>query len=991
MTTHSDFLIGRIALERGLLSVEQLAECLNDQRGAPASPLGAIMLRKGLIRQGELDSLIDEHKRRLADALELSDPKLEDALLGRLLIKQGLVKEAQLYECLRASAEVAEKGEKAPRLGELLVRKGFLSTDAVDRLVFPPARKEGGLYCPACKAHFSTVGADPGKKVACKQCGGPLERPEKQGDTTESISKVDLPEDVAAVAKDPVRQFAGGKYILVQEVGRGGMGVVWKAWQPDLKRYVAIKILVGTMWSDVELKRFYREAQMAASLSHPNIASIYEVGAHEGKHYISMEFVDGDSLARLMAPAVHKQGTARVKALAPRRAIEILRETALAADYAHSKKIIHRDLKPHNIMVQRADGRVYVMDFGLAKPIRAQDSITMSDAIVGTPQYMSPEQARGDAIDRRADVYALGAVLYHVLAGKPPFEGHSPAEVMMSVLADDPVPIRRLNHRIHADVETICLKALDKDRDRRYDSARSLADDLGRYLEGEPISARPLSRRQRLWKEARRRPFLAAVTVAALAAGVLLAAIFGTMSFLTGLKVEKFLEDARAANRAGDYADARDYCARALGLDPGNEDALRERDIADERLSAKEAQAREEERRREQDKKQAHSDAETLFKASLFYDAGLKYEYILGLDRNDTLAQQRKRECEAALARQRQNVEKLEDEFEALTRERKVQLERELKAKQARYAAQGDYEKAREAEVAAASIRLFTDGLTIADVVEKLREAREALGRSLDKDPTYAEAYLFRGQIKHKMGDYALAELDFKEAVKYSSDTGPAAYGAAMTQLALYMLATYTPYVVDEKPKIIDPQARDDALQRLRPWANQAASPDNKNEFQRWCAKALIEFHNAQYTKAEETLKPIERDGKFSYFYHFLLGAIHMERREYRVANQEFTVAIDKRPTSLEALFLRAVSKMETQDLAGALDDANRAVEAVPKDAPVTYRAYLLRAHLHHQLNDATKAREDLQSALTQVRPGTPVYPQILSLMTAWSRTGPNK
>ena len=173
-------------------------------------------------------------------------------------------------------------------------------------------------------------------------------------------------------------------------------------------------------------------------------------------------------------------------------------------------------------MVNKADGRVYVMDFGPAKPIRQADSITMSDAIVGTPQYMSPEQARGDVVDPRTDVFSLGAVLYHALTGRPPFEGHSPGEIMMSVLADDPVPMRKLNARIHADVETICLKALDKDRDRRYESAKSFADDLGRYLEGEPILARPLSTRERAWKELRRRPIHLSMAMAFLGALLLI-------------------------------------------------------------------------------------------------------------------------------------------------------------------------------------------------------------------------------------------------------------------------------------------------------------------------------------------------------------------------------------------------------------------------------------------------------------------------------------
>src|ERR1043166_3181295 len=160
MTTQSDFLIGRLALERGLLSVEQLAECLGDQRGAGAATLGAIMLRRGLIKQGDLDALLSDQKKRLGAALELSDPKLEDALRGRLLIRQGLVKEAQLYECLHAQAEAGESGQKSPRLGEILVRKGFLSTDAALSL----SMRKDTLVCTACNAHFSTAGTDATKK-----------------------------------------------------------------------------------------------------------------------------------------------------------------------------------------------------------------------------------------------------------------------------------------------------------------------------------------------------------------------------------------------------------------------------------------------------------------------------------------------------------------------------------------------------------------------------------------------------------------------------------------------------------------------------------------------------------------------------------------------------------------------------------------------------------------------------------------------------------
>src|SRR5436190_3973616 len=697
MTTHSDFLIGRIALERGLLSVDQLAECLSDQKSATGGSLGTIMLRKGLIKQRDLDVLLEEQKRRLAEALDLSDPKLEDALLGRLLIKQGLVKEAQLYECLRSSAELGERGEKAPRLGELLVRKGYLTTDAVDR-VLPSAKKDRYL-CPKCGTHFSSLGGDDLKFPTCKQCGAVLEKRERTGrpgETTETI-KVDLPEDAAKIAKDPARQFAGGKYLLVQEVGHGGMGVVWKAWQTDLKRYVAVKILLGTMWTDIELKRFYREAQLAASLSHPNIASIYELGAHEGKHYMVMEFVEGDSVARLMNPVINKQGTQRaIRQLPARRAIEILRDAALAVDYAHTKKIIHRDLKPHNIMVQKADNRVFVMDFGLAKPIRKEDSITLSDAIVGTPQYMSPEQARGDTVDRRTDVFSLGAVLYHMLTNRPAFDGHSPGEIMMSVLADDPAPMRKLNPRIHEDVETICLKALDKDRDRRYETAKAFAEDLTRYLDGEPITARPLSTRERAWKEMRRRPLQMALALASLGALLLIGIVFTVQYLQTRAKIDEFAREAHEAEAAGKYDQAKTWWDKILTLSPEDAVALEQWRHCDELAENPARALREQQDLQRRFIRASHQEAEALLKAGRYrraLDLTLK---ILAFDPNDGEALKRQRYCEGALNDEELKTEALIQKKDTELTERE-QKEKELKRQRLmRINAFPDYHRARE-------------------------------------------------------------------------------------------------------------------------------------------------------------------------------------------------------------------------------------------------------------------------------------------------------
>jgi tetratricopeptide (TPR) repeat protein len=962
MTTHSDFLIGRIALERGLLSVDQLAECLSDQKSTTGGSLGSIMLRKGLIKQRDLDVLLEEQKRRLADALDLSDPKLEDALLGRLLIKQGLVKEAQLYECLRASAELGEKGEKAPRLGELLVRKGYLTTDAVDR-VFPAVKKDRYL-CPKCGTQFSSLGGDESRFPTCKHCGAVLEKRErtgKPGETTETI-RVELPEDAAKIAKDPARQFAGGKYLLVQEVGHGGMGVVWKAWQTDLKRYVAVKILIGTMWTDVELKRFYREAQLAASLSHPNIASIYELGAFEGKHYMVMEFVEGDSLARLMAPVMNKQGTQRgIKLLPPRKAIEILREAALAVEYAHTKKIIHRDLKPHNIMVQKADGRVFVMDFGLAKPIRKEDSITLSDAIVGTPQYMSPEQARGDTVDRRTDVFSLGAVLYHILTNRPPFDGHSPGEIMMSVLADDPPPLRKLNPRLHADVETICLKALDKDRDRRYESAKALADDLGRYLEGEPISARPLATHEKAWKEIRRRPLHLALAMALVGALALVSIVLGAQHWQRQAQVEEWAREAHDAFAAGKYDQARMWWDKVLTLNPEDPVALEQWRIADEKAEDPARMLREQRELQRRVIKANHQDADQFIRAGKYQRAlGLTLQ-ILAFDPNDAEALKRKQFCEEALAQEELKIEKsIEEKDQKLIEQR--EKENELKRQRlARINAFSDYHLASQLVEEAARMRLQDEagtGFTIADVHEKYQEAKKALTLAIEKDKTYAEALYFRGRVRHRLGEFDFAELDFKEAWDYSSDSIPVALAAAKSQLAIYVLHHFS------LPDARDARSRDLAMARLETWAQKAEkSSKTQSAFEHWSARALLEFREGKMEAAAQSLSYVKQEGRANYFYHFMNACIHAELANWRAAEQDLSSALELEPIALESRYLRAIVRLHTEDLTNAMSDAKKAVEIAPARSPFTWLVFVLRAQVSHELHDSEAATADLEKA----------------------------
>jgi WD40 repeat protein len=305
-------------------------------------------------------------------------------------------------------------------------------------------------------------------------------------------------------------------YEVLGELGRGGMGVVYKARHLTLKRTVALKMIRGgSHASPQELARFRTEAEAVARLGHPNIVQVFEVGAHDGLPYCALEFVDGGSLeARLKGGPLRPDEAARLVGLLAR-----------AMHLAHSRNIVHRDLKPANVLLT-TDGAPKVTDFGLARQLDADGQHTVSGAVMGTPSYMAPEQASGRAHEAGppADVYALGAILYACLTGWPPFRGATQLEILEQVRGQEPVSPRALRPEVPRDLETICLKCLRKESERRYASAQELADDLGRFGRGEPVAARAVGAAERLAKWVRRRPAVAGLLAAsALAATALLA------------------------------------------------------------------------------------------------------------------------------------------------------------------------------------------------------------------------------------------------------------------------------------------------------------------------------------------------------------------------------------------------------------------------------------------------------------------------------------
>jgi serine/threonine-protein kinase len=302
---------------------------------------------------------------------------------------------------------------------------------------------------------------------------------------------------------DPQRERHNlfGDYELFAEVARGGMGVVYKARQVSLNRIVAVKmILSGRLAGEDDVRRFRAEAEAAANLRHANIVAIHEVGAVRGQHYFSMEFVDGRSLAQMV----------RESPLSANQAAGYMRTVAEAIHYAHTQGILHRDLKPSNVLVDQ-DDQPRITDFGLAKRFNVGSETTFSGAVVGTASYMPPEQAagRGAEVGPASDVYSLGAMLYELVTGRPPFRAETPLETLRQVRDCLPASPRVLNPKLPLDLETICLKCLAKEPRQRYASAGELADELGRFVAGEPIHARPVGPLGRVARWAARHPILA--------------------------------------------------------------------------------------------------------------------------------------------------------------------------------------------------------------------------------------------------------------------------------------------------------------------------------------------------------------------------------------------------------------------------------------------------------------------------------------------------
>ncbi|MBI3855976.1 MAG: protein kinase [Planctomycetes bacterium] len=559
-----DLFLGKKALDRKLITPGQLREAMIEQarsaapEGGEPPRLGDVFVSRNMLSKEQLSGLQEETKRIVRGTVP---PR--DSTLGRILVENRTITHSQLLECLRSQDEILRSGHTVePRLGELLVQKGYATADEIRHAL--AVQEKTILSCSACGKRCNAASYDPARDYACPSCKAelrPLSSTPAEVSVQEQTQELDVHSD-----NPPKPGRILGKYTIVREIGRGGMGVVYEALDTTLSRRVALKMLVIQPKADpkavrTDEERFLREAKLTAQLPpHPNVVGVYEAGILDGNRYIAMELIQGVSMLDWW-----KEKSNRL-----RQQVTVLRDTALGVQHAHQHGVIHRDLKPENLLIDGA-GQPHITDFGLARELQQspKDALTGKGMVVGSPHYMSPEAVRGLRVDRRADIYSLGVILYEAFTGKRPFDGGTPEEIMLKALkaeAPSPSSILRsqLDPALHRSLENICLKAIAKDPGDRYATAQAMADDLTRWLGGEEVVA-DLPRRRRL-------RIAGAGVAAALAVSVLSLVLFSRPS------LAKELQAASQFAERGEFASARAAYDRVLARSPGHKEALSGKD-----------------------------------------------------------------------------------------------------------------------------------------------------------------------------------------------------------------------------------------------------------------------------------------------------------------------------------------------------------------------------------------------------------------------------
>ena len=778
------------------------------------------------------------------------------------------------------------------------------------------------------------------------------------------------PAEVLAAGNDPERRLA--EFVLVSRLGQGGIGEVWKAWDMRLGRWVAIKLPVATPDQEEIAKRFTREALAAARLSHPNIVSIFRVAEEGGRTFIVMQYVEGKVLTDLR--------------LGLREALGVLESVSLAVHYAHEQGVIHRDLKPGNIMVG-ADGRAFILDFGLAHLQEAGRAHSRDNLVAGTAAYMSPEQARGEpgARERATDIYSLGATLYEAVTGRPPFEGVSFAGTLEKVLYRDAAAPRVLNPSVPRDVETVILKAMDKDPRRRYATARELAEDLDRCRRGDPVAARPTSFTRTLRRGLRKHPRASSL------AGVF---VVGLMALLLWAGVESHRERQRRVEsfreRAQDALQAV-LALRRVGANDGMADFAARLEESYRETVARAPGAAEVDHLLGRVERAGLEDALAIGfqRRALEKDpefAPALYEQIVLLSRRGPRGRD-----EIVRAGERLRLEKLGPAESLTTRgilafcKGEVIRSRELLEK----AIAADPSLVEAWEALARSWLSIGPYAPPASQEEAYREAVESLTRAIERDRGYVPHWIARGKARGAKAvllsetgqepdiEFQSAEDDFTEALKLrvSAETLiqramlRARLGAHRARLGAYAERSFH-------------EAAADLEQALR------AEPDSSAALRAGCLVNRLEAE--QHLRTAQNVigecESIERDAAKAGAWldrAAAWGYRAAKEEEFSKAELFFTEALKSDAGDPEVWERRAYVRLRR----GALDEAEKDATRAIQMAPFFNRARLTRAVIRRARANYSEALKDLESVLSINAVDTDAWAERGRLELDWGRS----
>lgn len=516
MLTRHDLYTLRVILQKGWIDPHQLKQTVAS-RPSSSPPLSQSLIQGNQITRDQWNAAWSEAQVMPQWPESTHQRNLDNRMVYERLQKSGAVPPSTLQQ-MATQITQPSPGERAPRLHEILIQQGQITSSHIQMYlgILAPAQ----MACPGCNYHFYLDQFLPWVKYPCPICGGTLQRSISERDETlpSEVSPETMVTQVGEgnsshQSSSPQGDRYFGKYKILQKIGEGGMGAVYKAYDTTINRMVALKMVLTDDQSREDtaamVKRFYQEASLSGKLTHPFIVPLYDVGEIDGKPYFTMGYVEGTNLRDY----VEEKGKFTQK-----KALEIMEKLCRAVFYAHEQGVVHRDIKPENIMIDDK-GNPHLMDFGIAKDVRqkGETRLTKTGAIVGSPEFMSPEQALGERdVAYPADIYALGGTLYYMLSSRPPFSGRDVVTLLQQVVDKTAPSVRHYNRLVHSDVDVIVQKCLSKRPTDRYRNAGVLLYDVQAALKGDPILAQPPGAIQKLVRWIDRNRALAGVTVGAM-------------------------------------------------------------------------------------------------------------------------------------------------------------------------------------------------------------------------------------------------------------------------------------------------------------------------------------------------------------------------------------------------------------------------------------------------------------------------------------------